>query len=163
MVCYLNWAKIWEIENTNFSNSLNHIRSPVFHVPTNERVIKANSFGMKIASLGMYRLNVICVRGIIEWMPMEVWNKTDGLIKNQCTLRKRWKWLTLKDKNSLPQNLEKISTNCKVNGSILRKQGDSLSVLFLMKQGSPSNAREGRNTHRFLSLAQKHRFHLSRT
>lgn len=58
----------WRIRN--FSNS-NDICSPVFHVPTNEKIIKEKSSGMKRALLGMYALNVICVRGMTEQMPGE--------------------------------------------------------------------------------------------
>lgn len=105
----------------NVSNSFNHICFPVFHVPNSERVIKANSLGMKITLLGMCGLNVTCVRGVIKRMPVETWNKTYGLIKNQWRLGKKWKWLTLKGKNSLLQNWGEISVNWKVNGSILKK------------------------------------------
>lgn len=92
----------------NFSNSLNRICFPVFHVPTNERVIKANSFGMKITLWRMYGLTVICVRSMSEWIPVEIRHKTDGLIKNQWRLRKRWKWLTLRDKAAYCRIWEKF-------------------------------------------------------
>ena len=86
-------------------------------------------------------------------MPVEAENKTDGLRKNHWRLRKRWKLLTLKDKNSLLQSLGEIFPNCKANGSVLRKHNESLVMLSLMKQSSPSNLRRVlRHTEFFLLL-----------
>lgn len=64
---------------------------------------------------------------------MEIRNKTDG---EKMKMMKQMKMINTERQNSLLQNPGEISTNCKVNGSVLGKQNDGLFVLSHVKQNS---------------------------